>query len=49
MTRVKSFVATLVLASVIGLAGTASTAAPAGPPTPICNPSWGSITLPICV
>jgi hypothetical protein len=23
--------------------------APAGPITPVCNPSWGSIVIPVCV
>jgi hypothetical protein len=53
--RLKLVLRTAALAAALAVAGSVSPAAPsasttaAGPPTPVCTPSWGSLVLPICV
>jgi hypothetical protein len=60
MTRKNIFLRSVLLAIVIAVVSAAPPAGsvgppsfapgpPAVPPTPVCNPSWGSIVIPICV
>jgi hypothetical protein len=59
MTRMNLFLRSVLLAIVIAVLSAAPSAGggppsftpgpPAVPPTPVCNPSWGSIVIPVCI